>query len=138
MPLTFDTGMPYKCPDDGRLIMIIVNDKSSIDVRFLSYAPGSGEYRGLKKLSYLADVNGSYVSKGLSFGKQPLNTTPYPEVVNAILMLVINCGRYAIDSDFKLNANDPIYEVLSKEFLKRDRVVTVLRALDQPANYAPI
>ncbi len=138
MPFTFSTGMPYKCPSDGRLVVIILNDESVIRVRFLSYVPpGTGEYRGLKKLCYLTDSKGSYADKGLSFGRQPLNTAPYAEVTDGILMLIINAGRYAIDEDFKLSPNDPAFDALSKEARKKDRVVTILKPLGPPANFAP-
>lgn len=145
MPFIFDEGvpleakgMPYLCPSDGRLIVIIGNYGGNIEARFASYAPGPSPYHGLRKLSLQIDIiNSNYGSTGLVLGKQPPNTKPYEELSNAILLLIMAVGRYRIDDEFNPDPHDRVIAPVIKEALKPDRSVYVLRPLQAPLNFAP-
>lgn len=145
MPFMFDEGvppeakgMPYLCPPDGRLIVIIGNYGGNIEARFASYAPGSSDYHGLHKLSFQVDIaNNNHGSKGLVLGKQPPGTKPYEEFSNAILLLIMAVGRYMVDDMFNPDPQDRVIAPVIKEALKPDRTVFALKPLQAPLNFAP-
>lgn len=145
MPFMFDEdvpaeakGMPYLCPSDGRLIVIIGNFGGNIEARFVSYAPGPTPYHGLHRLSFQVDLaTNSQAHKGLVLGKQPLGTKPYEEFSNALLLLILAVGRYAIDTDFDPDPRDRVTAPVIKVAQRPDRTVFVLKPLGAPLNFAP-